>query len=541
LAPDGRRLSPWLNSLLPSVADLLFLTLLFALSCGALGRLLLRDAGTGWHIRNGELMLAAHAITRIDPFSSTVAGHAWYAWEWLYDAGVAVIYSLFGLNGVVFFTAAVIASTFVLALRVALAAGGSLPVSSALVLIAILASTLHFLARPHVLSWLLAVIWFALLDSSSRDPRLEKRLFWLPPLMLLWVNVHGGFLLGFVLLAIYWLAAWLSIFAPGAPDRGVRARLRYLSLIAGLTFASSLLNPFGYKLYLHVFSYLSNSFLMNHIVEFQSPNFHSGSGRGFALLLILTLVTACFSPRRLSAAHLLVVAFAVASGLYAARNLPVSSILLVLVLAPLLSRAVESGAADLRLAPALRRLFSRLRSFSARMGYVELHLRAHLWLLLAFVAGLWACAHGGKIGSVEFLRAYFDPARFPVQAASALAARQGSEPVFSPDWWGGYLIYRLYPGRRVVVDDRHDLYGEKFLRDYLKAIEGQPGWNTLLDRESVDVVLVPADSPLTTILKQSPQWSVQYEDKVAVLFERARGQSSGAAPPAVASESRARL
>ena len=87
---------------MPSVSDLLFVALLLGLSCGALGRLLLRDAGTGWHIRDGELMLQTHSITRVDPFSATMSGQPWYAWEWLYDVLIAAIHHVLGLNGVVF-------------------------------------------------------------------------------------------------------------------------------------------------------------------------------------------------------------------------------------------------------------------------------------------------------------------------------------------------------------------------------------------------------------------------------------------------------
>ena len=101
--------SRWLQFLMPSVSDLLFVALLLGLSCGALGRLLLRDAGTGWHIRNGELMLQTHSITRVDPFSATMSGQPWYAWEWLYDVLIAAIHHVLGLNGVVFYSAAVMA------------------------------------------------------------------------------------------------------------------------------------------------------------------------------------------------------------------------------------------------------------------------------------------------------------------------------------------------------------------------------------------------------------------------------------------------
>ena len=122
-------ISRWFQHLVPSVADLLFVALLLGLSCGALGRILLRDGGTGWHIRNGQLMLQTHSIPRVDPFSATMGGQPWYAWEWLYDLLIAAIHNVLGLNGVVFYTAAVMAATFVLVFHLALRRGGSLPIT----------------------------------------------------------------------------------------------------------------------------------------------------------------------------------------------------------------------------------------------------------------------------------------------------------------------------------------------------------------------------------------------------------------------------
>src|ERR1700677_3142962 len=75
----------WMRFLLPSVGDLIFAALLGLLVFTNLSVRLLGDAGIGWHIRTGQLILASHAIPRVDPFSSTMAGHPWFAWEWLYD------------------------------------------------------------------------------------------------------------------------------------------------------------------------------------------------------------------------------------------------------------------------------------------------------------------------------------------------------------------------------------------------------------------------------------------------------------------------
>src|ERR1700693_791226 len=128
------------------------------MSGGALSTRLLGDAGIGWHIRNGEQMLRTHSVTRTDPFSVTMGGQAWYAWEWLYDLKVAALHHWFGLNGVVFFTAIVIALTFALALRLSLVRGADVPISALLLALSLGVSMIHLFARPHVVSWLFTVI-----------------------------------------------------------------------------------------------------------------------------------------------------------------------------------------------------------------------------------------------------------------------------------------------------------------------------------------------------------------------------------------------
>ncbi|HKC70249.1 MAG TPA: hypothetical protein VKB60_01440, partial [Terriglobales bacterium] len=89
-----------------------------------------------------------------------------------------------------------------------------------------------------------------------------------------------------------------------------------------------------------------------------------------------------------------------------------------------------------------------------------------------------------------------------------------------PDYWGGYLIYRLGPNYKVFMDDRHDFYGEPFVRDYIKVQHIQPGWQEVLDKNSVNWVLVPPDWTLANALKEMPQWRVLYDDHHAILFAR---------------------
>lgn len=533
----------WTRLLIPSIGDTIFIALLAVLTCTSLSVRLLGDAGIGWHIRTGQQILATHAVPRVDPFSSVMRGKTWFAWEWLYDVIVGAFDRWAGLNGVVWFTAVVIASVFASTFRLLLRRGTNMFVALVLLLLAASASMIHFLARPHVLSWLFTLAWFWILDSSESDclqadsagpsatrssPTGRRRLWLLPLLMLVWVNVHGGFLVGFILLAIYWLSAvWYAIrlkedkFAEFLAKLRWRAQARSLTAVGFAAGVASLVNPYGWKLHAHIYRYLTNRFLMEHIDEFQSPNFHGVAQRCFAILVLAAMFALASRARTVRISEGLVILFALYSGLYASRNIPVSSLLLALVIGPLLSSAMDNFAGRLI---RFRALLVRMAVFTARMGSVESSLQGHLWAIAAAVFLGVIAVHSGNLGANRLMDAHFDPKRFPASAVDFLDRKTAAErnPVTVPDYWGGYLIYRLYPRTLVAVDDRHDLYGEQFLKSYLKMVHVEPGWDGLLEKYQSRCVLVPKGSALANILDQTPPWKRVYADDVGVIFERKR-------------------
>ena len=196
--PSSAFAKSWLRFVFPSLADVIFVALLLCFALGPLSQKLLSDGDIGWHIRNGQEILRSHSLPSTDSFSSTMNGKPWFAWEWLYDALIGGIYNVSGLNGVVAVSALLIAVTFLTAFRTMLRDGANHLVALLLLLLAVSASMIHALARPHLVSWLFVVVWFAVLDrEEGNHGSTLNRLFWLPVLMLLWVNLHGGFLLGF--------------------------------------------------------------------------------------------------------------------------------------------------------------------------------------------------------------------------------------------------------------------------------------------------------------------------------------------------------
>ncbi len=499
---------------MPSAADLVFVAVLLTLLLTPLSVKLLGDAGIGWHIRTGQQILATRSVPRVDPFSSTMQGKPWFAWEWFYDLIMGALDSVCGLNGPVWFTAIVIAAVFAWLFRLLLQRGMNLMFALLFWLLAISASTIHFLARPHVLTWLFALASFWILDSSERDCLARKdgdsgfRLWLLPLLTLLWVNMHGGFVLEFVLLGIFWLGAlWIwwrtgeSSLEGSLLKIATGRRVRELTLVGAATAVASLANPYGWNLHEHIYRYLSNRFLMDHIEEFQSPNFHGLAQRCFLLLLLLSLAVLIARGRQLSASELLIVLFAVYAGLYASRNMPVCSIFLAMVVGPLCPNRGFCG-------------------FFQRMKNVQSELRGHIWPIACAVATLAIVAHGGRLGSDHLIDAHFDANRMPVAATSFLREEKIKGPILSPDYWGGYLIYTLNPETKVVLDDRHDFYGSEFLKSYLKLIHVEDGWESFLQQTNPGCLLLPRSSALANMMGKTVGWRSIYADKVSIVFVR---------------------
>jgi hypothetical protein len=535
-----------LRFLLPSVRDIIFILLFWSLLAGPLSNRPLADPDVGWHIRTGERILATHSLPRTDPFSSTMQGQPWFAWEWLYDILLGALHQACGLNGVVWLCALLVAAIFALLLSQLLKRGTGLPLAIVLMLLALAASTIHLYARPHIVSWLFTLLWWVALENWERWERPERASLprWIPwffpASMLLWVNVHGGWIFGTALLGIYTLAASVeSVRArKNDPFAAIRAAHRARAMAAAwlASAVATLVNPFGWRLHAHIYRYLSDRYLMNRIDEFRSPDFHGWAERCFAVILLLTLIAFAgnrFSGerRRLRLSHLLVVLLAVYAGFYSSRNLPVSSMLLVLVAGPILWENFASLADKPGAWQWVRNGSARISKFSDRMGAQEMQLRGHLWPVVSVAFAFAICLQGGWLGSRQLIHAQFDPQKVPVAAVTFLQSElQGkhpsTEPVFSTDAWGGYLIYRMnpgpmYPERKVVIDDRHDLYGSDRIRQYLILTQAEPGWQSVLEQWQIRTALLPTDSTLANLLREVPQdWRVAYEDKVAVVFER---------------------
>src|SRR5258706_12516647 len=256
VAPRTRGFKAWLS---PSLCDMFFPAVIAwsFMSFGTGWSRLLWDGDTAIHIAIGDWILDHHAVPTTDPFSFTQPGAPWIPYEWGTEVLFAQLNHAFGLKGVVFVCGVAIAALIVVMLRTMVTAGSDVLLSVVIALLASNALLIHYHARPHLFTLLFLAITAGVI---TRDRIEHTRWIWLlPPLTVLWVNLHPGFTILFVYLAVLVVGSVLE----GSPS----AALRYTGLTAACA-AATLANPFGLKLHRDVFGFLHGNGTTQFIQQF---------------------------------------------------------------------------------------------------------------------------------------------------------------------------------------------------------------------------------------------------------------------------------
>ncbi|MCB1019650.1 MAG: hypothetical protein KDC27_06955 [Acidobacteria bacterium] len=517
--------------LLPSLSDWVFAAMLAWLFFGAAGaQSLLADGDAGWHIRLGEMLIANRALPATDPFSFTMAGRVWFAWEWLSDLILGAVHMVGGLPGVVLLAGVVIAATMAMMLRYMLWLGVNFFLAVGATMMIGGVSTMHWLARPHMFTWglLLATLW--LLEADRRKP--SKRVWLLIPITAVWVNLHGGFVAGVVTVGAFGAGValeqlWAARQADGKWSWFIPpAARRYGLLLAGCA-AATLLNPWGWHLHAHILAYLQSDFILKYVQEFQSPNFSKGFMKPLEATILLTLMLCGRMVWRGEFVWpLLTLAWAHAA-LTSVRHAPLFMIVAAPVLALELTRFLDEGARQGN--SLLQTLKEIADDYSGKKASTasEVGLPLLSWLTIAAVVALGVTLDRRQ--GEEHWRAEFPAVRFPKLACDALAERLTQGRVLTTDQWGDYLIYRLHPEYHAFIDGRSDFYDPQVRDDYLALMGAKWNWASLLARYEFDAVLAPLDWPLGNLLKTDANWELVYDDGQALYFERRRPSSEPAA------------
>jgi hypothetical protein len=519
---------------IPLIARLLFPNLAAMLAAAALvyclfifggGERLFRDSDTGWHIRNGQWILAHSALPRTDPYSFSKpgqpfgqpSGQIWMAWEWGSDAIMGWMYDLDGLRGVVSLFALTVAAAAWMWCRLNFAAGGDFFLTALLAAPMITTASLHWLARPHLLSWLFALgaVWFA--ETATPHFGLAK-LAWIAAVTAIWANLHGSFLLAPVIALIYAFAHVVRplLWAPSAEidPSAEHAKARWFLWAALAALAGSFANPYGWHLHAHILSYLSDEDLTSRVAEFQSFNFHDPDAAQVTLTMLVAASATVLALAQKRLAQGILMALLVWGGLRSARVIPLVALLALPLANGAIARALRSVSTlrPLVLRPEIARRLARTLRYSRGLEAIDRRLTGAVFLIVIVFFSLVALRAPAQAAGIGF-----SPARFPVAAADAVAKLPADARLLAPDSYGGYLIYRFNGARKVYFDGRSDFYGAAFMKQYLILIQARPGWQEIVRAYGFDYALLPEDSALKAALQQEG-WSTMYADKTATLL-----------------------
>lgn len=500
---------------LPSLTDLAFLMpilFLFIKLDGA--KYILGDGDTGWHIRTGEWIIANGRVPDKDIFSFTKAGETWYAWEWLWDVCFAWLYHHGGLATVVVASILVLSFTFALLFRLVQRHCRNPLIAIAVTFLACTASSIHWLARPHLFTMLFLVILLSILDRV-REGR-TRLLLLLPPMTVLWTNLHGGFFIGLVVIGAYAAGELaLALFTASRDERrDCLKKARWYVLTAAGCAAATLVNPYTYHLHAHIFQFFSESYHFQYISEYQSISFHGGPAFYLELLLFLGAISAVWMLRHRDPTPLILTAGWGHLALFSARNIPLFAI----VAAPMIAQAFDemlAQAEQMDGAAWIRRTVANLKEMALEFGETDRLWRLHVASVAATVVLAALVSNPAATGK---LKPEYDPKRYPSKEALAVLKADPVSRIFADDEWGDYLIYNLYPGHKVFVDGRDDFYGQKFEEKYSSFMGAKYDWEQYLRQYKIDTVLLPTTSPLATVIKESPHWRAIYDDTIAIVF-----------------------
>ncbi len=462
------------------------------------------DPDLWWHLRTGQWIVETGHVPHVDPFSFTRAGQAWVSHEWLSEVVFYELWKRGGAAALIVFSAIITTTGFMLLYLRCLPGGGSTHWAAAATALGAVASAPSWGVRPQMFTFTLASLLLWLVEGGEDRPRL---LLWIPPLFLLWLNLHAGFALGPALLLAYAIGLIIEIAVGNTPWRQARPILLRVLLLLLACLALVPLNPSGSELYRYPFDTLCSPGMRALIGEWRSPDFHEWLYLPFLLLWLLVLTALASSrwrPKGRVIVPLLLTAFA---ALDAARHIPI----FVLVAIPGIAAALPADGGSRGESSRVSK--SPERGAPASSRFRPLFVATVLILMAGFALVNWV----GLARKQDAREAEL----FPQKAVSFLRAGNYPQRIFVYYDWGGYAIWKLYPKYRVFVDGRADLYGDDLLRQSIQTVVGlRTGWRDVLDRWQVEALLVPPSCAVAQALLLDPNWHVAFSDSKAILLLR---------------------
>ena len=466
-----------------------------------------KDPDFYWHLKTGQYLVETRTIPTVDMFSWSKFGSEWVTHEWLSEV---IMYSVFrglGYGGLILLFSAIITVSFALVYRRAAEVAKHPYVAGLVLLLGAAATMPTWGVRPQMFSMLFASVFVCMLGDYYRERR-TKVIWWLVPLMILWVNIHAGFAMGLAL--IFLTIAGLVADAVVLQEQNIAhtwRRIRTLLLLLVACGAAVSINPSGMRMYSYPFETLTSRAMMQYIQEWRSPNFHEPMFQALALFFLVTLAALALSRKRVRPGQLVLLLVTAFATLRSSRNVP----FFVLIAIPIIAESLWSWAIDQRWGSLLT---TKETLQFGRTSLVKLVLNVTLLLLTPLT--IIALQVGNSVTNQPLTEAR----SYPAAAADFIVNEKLPQPIFNEYVWGGYLIWRLYPEYRVSMDGRADVYGDELIEEFLSVHDGEPKWRESLDKRGIRTVLVQPDVPLASLLRVDAGWQKVFEDQSSIIFVR---------------------
>ena len=465
-------------------------------------RLLNFDGDLPRHLLVGRLIRETREVPLTDTFSYRSVGFASIPHEWLSQVIFSISNDLLGLSGAVLLAALIVTATWALVIYETNRRTGSLIAVLLASALGIAASMIHILPRPHLFTYLFTALWIIVLERVVSD----KPKFWwlLPVLMLLWVNLHGMFVLGIIILGIYLVGSLLE-----NPDRKWFTSPATKSLLLAGLFSvfATFCSPSGIQIWDAILSLGSNTYITSRIPEYQSADFHMPETWPFLLLLLITIAAFARSTRKTPwTSILLTLAFA-GIAIYTSRMIPLFGIVVVPVSAKAIGDLFGQELSS-----------SQLAKTGKNINAINSSSNGFVWIVILLIGVIFLIRSRTAIDP-EGKGNVFDGGFFPVQAVDWLNQNPPSGRMFNEFDWGGYLLLRLNPRQQIFMDGHTHIYGETLTREYETVISLADGWQEVLDSYQVEWAILRTDSRLARAL-ENRNWKIIYQDDTTTVLTR---------------------
>lgn len=461
-----------------------------------------------WHMAYGrEIVNTAH-IPTVDVYSHTMAGQPYLSNQifWLMDVWFYVWYSLGGPELVLFIHSLIITGTYLVIFILCWQNSRNWAATALSLFFAILLGIYTWNVRPQAISFLIGVIFLYAIYAYQRKPKFIWLLVF-PFGMIVWVNSHGTYIIGIVLIGIWLFDEMWKIFA----KRKFIGREAFKPLWApaisfSLAIAVGLLNPLRFGIFSYLWTMLGNPINQQFILEWAPPSFDSPIGSLFFPALLFIALIFAVSPRRPNSFELIL--FTVFSFLAITTTRGV--IWFALFTAPVLAH--HSGE--------IISQYSRKKTeIKTRGGFWWLNFAILCFLILLSVAVLpWFRKSLPLVNRSEKVISE----ETPIQAVEYLLAKTSPGNLFNDMAFGSYLIWAAQPEYKVFVDPRVELYDPEIWYDYRIILRAEPGWDEKLEKYQVQTLMLDPiyQEPLILALEESDLWNMIYKDDAALIFKK---------------------